>query len=108
MKKLLSFSTPVDAYLLQGRLETEGIRCEVRHDSLLDIYGVVVGGDVGSPSVWIARDEDLPLALEIANETAKASGWPWTCAGCRETNEPAFDACWSCGKPRGESSSSSK
>jgi hypothetical protein len=101
VKRLLTCSNPAEAYLLQGRLEIEGIRCEVRSDSALDAYGIVAGGSLVSPSVWIARDDDLPFALEIVNETAKASGWPWRCSLCRETNEPAFEACWSCGTPRG-------
>lgn len=104
MKKLLSFGTSVEAHLLRGRLETAGIPCEVRGGSYLDQEG----GFQEPPSVWIAREEDRALALEIANEPPKASGWPWTCARCRETNESPFDACWSCGTPRGGSSPSAE
>jgi len=25
---------------------------------------------------------------------------PWVCPGCKNENEPQFDACWSCGAER--------
>ena len=96
MKKLLSFDNSFEAELLRGRLATAGIPSEIQGGALVDMTFP------DRPSVWIARDEDWTRALAIANESARPSAWPWTCARCRESNESAFDACWSCGTPRGE------
>jgi Putative prokaryotic signal transducing protein len=94
MKKLLSFETSFEAELLRGRLETAGISCDVQGGAYVDVTFP------DRPSVWIARDEDWTRALEIANESPPPSAWPWTCVRCREKNESAFDACWSCGTAR--------
>ena len=101
MRKLLSLETIAEAYLVQGRLESQGILSEVRgegpHVHIAEL-----------PSVWIARDEDYSRALELTRASAPTTGWPWTCAHCGESIESSLDACWSCGTPRGESSAATE
>ncbi len=42
-----------------------------------------------------ARADELLRADQARMQDAK----PWTCSRCGEPNEPAFEVCWSCGKP---------
>ena len=105
MKQLLSFDTPAEAHLLKGLLESRGIPCEIRGEGFSDPLGTLGAGILYSPSVWIARDEDLKLALEIVNEPADVPERAWTCAQCSSTNESHLGACQSCGAAREDSGS---
>ncbi len=49
-----------------------------------------------------AADHERAIGLLEADQIALEQAGPWVCHRCHEQNEPAFEVCWSCSKPRGE------
>ena len=88
---------------IKAELELAGIPCFSRNE-------LSVGGAAGEiaplvlpPELWIAADEDLEKALTLVNSLSRPlprDATPYTCTGCGEEIEPAFDACWQCGTER--------
>jgi hypothetical protein len=93
MKELRSFKTTMEAHFAAGRLEAQGITCEVRENST---------GEGGGPrtAIWILRDSDLPAAIGVLDRKPENALKPWSCPGCKQPNDALFDACWSCGGTR--------
>lgn len=98
------YSAPVLASVSQMRhlLEMNGIECEIR--------GEYRGGGAGEippteawPELWIldpSRAEEAVRVIEDAmKDPGDPDGTPWQCAGCGETVDPHFGACWNCGAP---------
>lgn len=99
MKEVLAYDTVTEAEFAAGLLQTAGISCEVRNEA------TSITGGIGTmlpfpPQIWVLRDEDLPRALDILKTHRRSGGAIWKCPSCRNENEPAFDACWSCGTER--------
>lgn len=106
MLKVFVAQNPVQAHLVQGILEAEGIDAEVRGEAL---FTTLQGGSAMPatlPTVWISDDDqaiqaralverfsgsELPVAVALA---------PWLCADCGELHEPQFTQCWNCGSPK--------
>jgi hypothetical protein len=87
---------PIEASLLQGMLESEGIPAAVTGADL-------VGGYSGVPKVCdvrlmvpARRRADADLVLQRYQQAHPAGG-EWRCAGCGEVNAASFESCWSCG-----------
>ena len=96
MKEVLAYDTVTEAEFAAGLLQVKGIPCEVRNEA------TSFTGGVGTllpfpPQVWVLRDEDLPRAIDILKRHHRTRGASWKCLSCGNENEPAFDACWSCG-----------
>lgn len=57
------------------------------------------------PEIWVPTEVEAQARalVEECFRRRPTSGFPWVCPGCRESNEPGFDLCWSCGaeKPTG-------
>jgi len=91
---------PIEASLLKGLLESEGIPAAVTGADL-------VGGYSGVPKVCDVRllvperyREGATAVLErYAGE--RSSGGDWRCEGCGERNGPSFESCWACGRAHG-------
>lgn len=77
-----------------------------------DIPAFVTGTDAGvalsmggAGTDRLVRVEVAEADFERADEILRADqarmrdAKPWTCSRCGEPNEPAFEVCWSCGKP---------
>ncbi|QEG42889.1 putative signal transducing protein [Roseimaritima ulvae] len=77
-----------------------------------DIPAVVTGTDAGVALSMGGAGTDRLVRVEVAeadydraNEILRADqarmrdAKPWICSRCGEPNEPAFEVCWSCGKP---------
>ena len=65
-------------------------------------------GGVGAVKVAV-RQADLEesqtvLAAISSKDSAEPQGAPWTCSACGEESEAQFGECWSCQKPRPETS----
>lgn len=88
---------PIEASLLSGLLESQGIPARVTGADL-------VGGYSGVPRVCDvrllvpARYRDEAAAVLAQYESERAAGGEWTCAGCGEVNAGSFESCWSCGR----------
>lgn len=87
---------PIEASLLKGLLESEGIPATVTGADL-------VGGYSGVPRVCDVRllvpERYREGALEVLSgyERRRPAGAEWRCAGCGEPNAASFETCWSCG-----------
>lgn len=87
---------PIEANLLQGLLESEGIPATVTGADL-------VGGYSGVPKVCDVRllvpsryREGAEVVLErYARELPGEA--EWRCSGCGEVNASSFESCWACG-----------
>ena len=90
---------PTDAYLLRDWLERNGVRAQVRGESLMSLRGEVPIGEAW-PTLWVAeanveRAEQLMRQFEGPTLVHP----PWQCA-CGEENAPNFASCWDCGRDR--------
>jgi len=90
---------PIEAALLQGLLESEGIAATVTGADL-------VGGYSGVPKVCdvrllvAARDREAAQAVLERYRSERPAEEAWTCAGCGEVNASSFESCWNCGGVR--------
>ena len=87
---------PIEASLLKGMLESEGIPATVTGADL-------VGGYSGVPRVCDVRllvperyHASAATVLERYARERPAEG-EWLCAGCGELNASSFESCWACG-----------
>lgn len=91
---------PIEAALLQGLLDSEGIPATVTGADL-------VGGYSGVPKVCDVRllvpARYQPAAAKVLEhyQRERPAGEEWTCAGCGEVNAGSFESCWACGRERG-------
>lgn len=88
---------PIEANLLKGMLESEGIPAAVRGADL-------VGGYSGIPRVCDVRlmvperyRNNAEQVLERYRQE-RVEGGEWRCAGCGEVNAASFETCWACGR----------
>jgi hypothetical protein len=84
----------------QSVLESAGIATYIRnqysHHQLADMPAGIL-----APQLCVVRDADHRRALELLHPLyapAVSSGPDWPCPSCRESNPPAFEVCWNCGK----------
>jgi hypothetical protein len=93
VKRVQTFGNDVEAQHAAGLLQQRGIPCEVRGSTMSEEPPLM-------SELWVLRDSDLHPAVEALRERPNANGPAWECSKCRTRNEPAFDACWSCGERR--------
>lgn len=88
---------PIEASLLQGLLQSEGIPASVSGADL-------VGGYSGIPKVCDVRllvPERYRSGAEAVLERyarQRPAGGEWRCAHCGEANAASFESCWACGR----------
>jgi len=93
----------VEAHLVRGFLESQGIRAVVRGEMLTSGWGELPA-DVCS--VWIADDAQFDQASKLLVAFLKGTlarelgARSWQCPGCNEVLEGQFTACWNCGARR--------
>ena len=99
MKLFYSHDNPFLVYNIRNIFENNNIQCEVKNDLLSSTAGEAPPITVW-PEVWVVRERDYQkaekLLQETLNEDPKATSW--FCRHCGETNPPAFELCWKCGK----------
>ena len=87
---------PIEASLLQGLLESEGIPATVTGADL-------VGGYSGVPRVCDVRlvvpgrYRASAAAVLARYERERPAGDEWRCGACGELNATSFESCWRCG-----------
>ena len=98
---MLEASDPIEAGLLRGMLEDQGIPCVVQNEQTAQ----VIPTSVFFPELWVQHDEDHERALALIaawkTESSSAASRRWTCGGCGESIAGTFDSCWKCGRSRG-------
>ena len=104
MLQVYSAQHPFEAYILKGVLESNGISCEVRGETLFGLRGELPMTMDTAPSIWIYDDlmYDEAKIVIAEYETSilqnESSGKTWTCNDCGEESEGQFTECWNCGK----------
>jgi hypothetical protein len=90
---------PIEASLLEGLLDSQGIPATVRGADL-------VGGYSGIPRVCDVRllvPEPYRARAEAVLEAYRREhpvDADWHCGACGESNASSFESCWSCGGER--------
>jgi|SRR6056297_556382 len=90
---------PIEASLLEGMLQNQGIPATVTGADLVGGYsGVPKVCDVRLlvPARYRAAAAEL---LEQYRQRPPAEA-EWTCAACGEVNAASFESCWNCGHGR--------
>ncbi|MDQ3070401.1 MAG: DUF2007 domain-containing protein [Acidobacteriota bacterium] len=93
---------PVQAHLLRGMLEAEGIAAAVVGESMFNVRGEAPLTTDTLPRVCVVHDEDAERGRQIAlafdaGRPLEALGGSWPCPACGEMIEGQFAACWRCG-----------
>ncbi len=107
MKQVYSARNEIDAQLVKGFLDDQGIESVVQGAALSTILGNIPATPETLPSLWV-REEDVDRATTaIAGFKADAvpaqpASDPWTCPKCGEQIEPQFTECWNCGTNKDE------
>jgi len=86
---------------LQGLMEAEGIKTELRNLEGSSAAGGVPFTQV-YPELWVLNNGDEARAKAIVKEFRSAAdaekpGPAWTCPVCKEQVEGMFSECWNCG-----------
>lgn len=106
MKRVYVARHPLEAHLVKGLLDAEGIEAFVRGEDLFGARGEVPVTSETCPSVWIVDDdlfekaEEFVLAYSRGQVPARAKSRSWRCPRCDELLEPQFTECWQCGATR--------
>jgi hypothetical protein len=103
VKQLHAARHALEAHLIKGFLESNGISAVVRGEFLTSGWGEL---PVDVCSVWISDDAqyDRAQALLVAflngDIAREHRGKHWRCHHCGEQLEGQFTKCWSCGAPK--------
>jgi hypothetical protein len=102
MKSLSTSLNLIEVHHLKNLLESAGIRCRLRNESLSTLAGEVPFTEC-APQLLLDRESDFESAQEILRQWrgAAPSRHPaWTCQRCGNHIEGQFTACWCCGNER--------
>ncbi|MDH4173445.1 MAG: DUF2007 domain-containing protein [Betaproteobacteria bacterium] len=99
MQRVYSSYDLIAVHHARNLLEAEGIRAEVRNERLSSAMGELPPAECQA-EVWVLEARDAQRAERLLREGARASGPPWSCAGCGERMEAQFTQCWRCGAQR--------
>lgn len=101
MLKLYTAENPVEAHLLKGFLESNGIEAMVQGDLLFGGRGEIPLTFDTLPTVWAVKPSEHARAQILLEEWNTHSVLPdWDCTGCGEQVEGDFESCWQCGAMR--------
>jgi len=95
MRRLVQAPNLALATLWADALRGEGISALVQREFLAGVAGELPP-DQCLPEVWVADDEQLPLARRLLADLRQPPQRRWHCA-CGELVEGGFEQCWHCG-----------
>lgn len=97
LKRVYTAADPIDAGLVKGLLESNGIETVVRGDLLWGGRGDLPVSDDTAPTLWVST-EDFARARALVEDYQRPEEHPeWRCMSCGESNEGQFQQCWHCG-----------
>ncbi len=101
MKEIYIARDPLNANVVKGLLEEQGIPATVQGEFVYSLHGTA---GVMYPSVWVLSDDDFDRAEEIVRDFEARVGQrktdTWQCRQCGEILEEQFTECWRCGTSR--------
>ncbi|MCR4302060.1 MAG: DUF2007 domain-containing protein [Sulfuricaulis sp.] len=99
MRRLCTAANLPEAHLLLHRLTHAGIEARVLNEHAQGGLGELPFTNT-YPEIWIMEpaQEANARAVLADFERAPAPSAPRRCTSCGETNPPAFEICWNCGK----------
>ena len=95
MRRLVQAPNLALATLWADALRGEGISALVQREFLAGVAGELPP-DQCLPEVWVADDEQLPLARRLLADLRQPPQRRWHCV-CGELVEGGFEQCWHCG-----------
>ncbi|MFM9886203.1 MAG: DUF2007 domain-containing protein [Burkholderiales bacterium] len=102
MKRVFSTLNWIEAHHMKALVESADISCLLRNEYLHRIAGEIPFGEC-EIELWVRNDLEADAAREVIAVVRTAPALPgpaWQCAGCGESCEPQFSACWQCGSSR--------
>jgi hypothetical protein len=96
MKLVYTHYNPMLVALMQGKLESEGIKVEVKNNIAAGGAGELAPTELW-PELWVLRRVDEERALAIVQKMMeKGEHGKWECPQCGEENDSSFESCWQC------------
>lgn len=99
LKRCYIAADPVDAHMVRGELEANGIHAVVKGEYAWTARGETPLTDDTAPAVWVEESE-LEAARRFIESRHRDAGDDWKCPGCGERLEGQFTQCWHCGRVR--------
>ncbi|MCC6203091.1 MAG: DUF2007 domain-containing protein [Gammaproteobacteria bacterium] len=106
MRKVFSSNEPIETVLVRDALLHGGIDVTIQNE-----YSgrSAIPGFRPPAEIWVDRDDDYERARRLVVATlaildSAAESPSWVCSYCRQSNPPAFEICWNCGRDRVDSS----
>jgi hypothetical protein len=106
MIQVYSAEHPTEAHYVKGLLESQGITCDMRGETLFGARGELPITTETAPSIWIVDDSKFKEAREVIKEYENLENIEtydnskWKCDSCGEESEAQFTECWNCLNPR--------
>lgn len=102
LKRAYIAADPVDAHMVRGMLEAQGIAAVVKGEFAWSARGETPPMDDTAPQVWV-DEQDVDAARQAIErwERGELGGQAeWRCPSCAERLEGQFTQCWNCGAAR--------
>ncbi|MBD1576725.1 DUF2007 domain-containing protein [Vibrio sp. S11_S32] len=103
--KIYSASNPIEAHIVCGLLQSQGIEAKVYAEDLFSLKGEIPFSNETDPYIWLLHQQDESQARTIISdyETQPVEYAPdWQCDTCGEMVEAQFSLCWNCEAQRVE------
>jgi len=103
MVRVFVASHPLEAHMIRGVLESEGIDAVVRGEALFAVRGLTPVTPDTLPSVWVMNSADADRALALIQDPRRVRiaeagrDRAWRCPACNEFVGPELAVCWQCG-----------
>lgn len=90
---------PIEANILRGLLEQEGVAVTLHGEALTGGYsGVPKVADVRVMVPERSRAAAEAVIRKYQDRSTDSESPPWQCAHCGEENGGGFEICWCCGR----------
>jgi hypothetical protein len=102
LRTLFSSLNLVEVHHLKNLLQSAGIGCRIKNEDLVRLAGEIPFTECALQLI-LERESDRADAEAILGEflrPQRRAALPWRCAGCGESIEGQFTACWNCGSGR--------
>lgn len=92
-------ANPVEAELLAGMLNSQGIKAKVTPNLASGGVGELAADAMATRIQVRAFEYEMARTLLTRYEQQSTEA-EWTCSTCNERQAPSFEVCWQCGEER--------